>query len=590
MKHITRLFILSSLLLAGVSCDYLDKAPGVDVTEDDIFSSRTNVETLLASIYQKGIHSNLGYGNPDNGDADGTNPHSGPWTGRCDEAEQCAAWYEANNWNSASVTADNTDDRRWDFRWQAIRMIALMLERVDEVPDITPDYANQLKAECRVIRALNYFEMLKFYGGVPIIDHHIDVNEDLMIPRSSVEDVVNFILTDIDESLPLLPPAQRGASRGRIDQGAAYALKSKTLLYAASPLFNTDTPYMSLGGDSDRFLCYGNYDIARWEEAASAANDCLKWASANGCHLITDQGSGEDNYRYSWEQYDNAEIILAEKAHGSMGKWTWPWSSIAPPNIYAGNAGQSGITVTLNHVRKYEDKDGNAVEWNGGDDLQTKMASLDPRFAASIVGNGGRWNDEFPEVWIYGNPNSGADCGHDASTCYGGFWLHKLYPSVINNTTVWSYTPNSTLFQLNEIYLNYAEAMNEAYGPDADPEGYGLTARQAVNIIRSRVDMPDVVASGQDEFREKVRHERDIELAFDNHRFWDIRRWMIAEEEGVMQGNMWGIQVSRIEGNDSEFHYEPYVFEVRNWNRRGYLHPFSTAEINKGYLVQNPGY
>ena len=273
-----------------------------------------------------------------------------------------------------------------------------------------------------------------------------------------------------------------------------------------------------------------------------------------------------------------------------MGKWTWPWSSIAPPNIYAGNAGQSGITVTLNHVRKYEDKDGNAVEWNGGDDLQTKMASLDPRFAASIVGNGGRWNDEFPEVWIYGNPNSGADCGHDASTCYGGFWLHKLYPSVINNTTVWSYTPNSTLFQLNEIYLNYAEAMNEAYGPDADPEGYGLTARQAVNIIRSRVDMPDVVASGQDEFREKVRHERDIELAFDNHRFWDIRRWMIAEEEGVMQGNMWGIQVSRIEGNDSEYHYEPYVFETRNWNRRGYLHPFSTAEINKGYLVQNPGY
>ena len=589
MKHIIRSLILSSLLFAGVSCDYLDKAPGVDVTEDDIFSSKTNVETLLASIYQKGIHSNLGYGSPDNAGDDGTNPHSSPWSGRCDESEQCAAWYEPNSWNSASVTADNTDDRRWKFRWEAIRMIALMIERVDEVPDVTPDYANQLKAECRVIRALNYFEMLKYYGGVPIIDHHIDVNEDLMLPRNSVEEVVDFILKDIDESLPLLPPAQRGASRGRIDQGAAYALKSKTLLYAASPLFNTATPYMSLGGENDKFLCYGNEDPARWEAAASAANDCLKWAAANGCHLITDQGSGEDNYRYSWEQYDNAEIILAEKAHSSLGKWTWPWSSIAPPNIYAGNAGQSGITVTLNHVRKYEDRDGNAVEWNGGDDLQAKMASLDPRFAASIVGNGGRWNDEFPEVWIYGNPNSGAGCGHDASTCYGGFWLHKLYPSVISNN-VWTYTPNSTLFQLNEIYLNYAEAMNEAYGPDADPEGYGLTARQAVNIIRSRVDMPDVVASGQDEFREKVRHERDIELAFDNHRFWDIRRWMIAEEEGVMQGNMWGIQVSRIEGNDSEYHYEPYVFETRNWNRRGYLHPFSTAEINKGYLVQNPGY
>lgn len=580
MKHIIRLFILSSFLLAGVSCDYLDKAPGTDVTEDDIFTSRTNVETLLASIYQKGIHSNFGYGSPDNAGDDGTNPHSSPWSGRCDESEQCAAWYEPNNWNAAAVTADNTDDRRWDFRWQAIRMIALMLDRVDEVPDITPDYANQLKAECRVIRALNYFEMLKYYGGVPIIDHHIDVSEDLLIPRSSIEEVVNFIIKDIDESLTSLPPAQRGANRGRIDQGVAYAIKSKTLLYAASPIFNTDTPYMDLGSNNN-LICYGDYDPARWEAAAEAAHDCLAWAAANGCHLITDQGT-EENYRYSWEQYDNAEIILAEKAHTALGKWTWPWSAIAPPTVYAGNAGQSGITVTLNHVRKYEDRSGNTVDWNGGDDLQAKMASLDPRFKASIVGNMMPWNDEFPALELYQG-------GKHENTCYGGFWLHKHYPSAISNA-VWSYTPNSTLFQLNEIYLNYAEAMNEAYGPDSDPMGYGMTAVQAVNIIRARSGMPDVAASGKDEFREKIHHERDIELAFDNHRFWDIRRWLIAEEEGVMQGNMWGIKITKIEGNSSEYHYEPYVFETRSWNRRGYLHPFSTTEINKGYLVQNPGY
>lgn len=583
MKYIYRIFLAVSILGAWVSCDYLDKGPGVDVTEDDIFSSVTNVETFLASIYQKGIHSNLGYGSPNNEGDDGTNPHSCPWTGRCDESEQCAPWYEPNNWNSASVTPDNTDDRRFDFRWQAIRMIARMCQRVNEVPGISEAYASQLKAECRVIRALNYFEMLKYYGGVPIIDRFYDVSDDMSVPRSSVEDVVNFILKDIEESMEYLPAAQRGTERGRIDQGVAYALKSKTLLYAASPIFNTAVPYLDMG-ENNRLICYGDYDPARWELAAEAAAECLDWAAANGCHLITDQGTDE-NYRYSWEQYDNAEIILAEKAHGYMGNWTWPWSAISPPNVYPGNAGQSGITVTLNHVRKYEDRDGNPVSWEGGDDLQAKMASLDPRFEACIVGNLGWWNDEFPSLELY-------EGGRHANTCYGGFWLHKHYPSAISSQ-VWQYIPNSTLFQLNEIYLNYAEAMNEAYGPDADPEGYGMTAREAVNTIRARSGMPAIEvadAAGQDAFREKVRHERDIELAFDNHRFWDIRRWLIAEEEGVMQGAMYGIKITSIDGNPNEYHYEPYVFETRSWNRRGYLHPFGTTEINKGYLVQNPGY
>lgn len=567
--------------VSALSCDYLDKAPGVDVTEDDIFSSKTNVETFLASIYQRGIHSNFGYGSPDNAGDDTTNPHSSPWTGRCDESEQCAPWYEPNSWNAASVSPDDTDDRRWNMRWEALRKITVMLRRVDDVPDISAAYAAQMKAECKVIRAMNYLELLKYYGGVPLIKEYIDVSDNLKIPRSSIADVVDFIIQDCEEAIPDLPGRQLGSLRGRIDKGTAYAIMSKTLLYAASPLFNTDVPYLDFGSHND-LICYGDEDPARWEAAAKAAYDCLEWAKANGCVLITDQGT-ENNHRYSWEQYDNAEIILAEKAHGNIGKWTWPWSAIAPPKVYGGNAGQSGITVTLNHVRKYEKRDGTPQTWNGGNDLQAKMAELDPRFKSCIVGNMMPWNDEFKTIEIYQG-------GRDEDTCHGGFWLHKHYPSIISST-VWTYTPNSTLFQLNEIYLNYAEAMNEAYGPDSDPEGYGMTARQAVNIIRARSGMPDITTGADtDTFRPLVRHERDIELAFDNHRFWDIRRWMIAEEEGVMQGDMWGIKVYKIDGNSREYRYEPYVFETRSFTRKLYLHPFSTNEVNKGYLVQNPGY
>ncbi len=165
----------------------------------------------------------------------------------------------------------------------------------------------------------------------------------------------------------------------------------------------------------------------------------------------------------------------------------------------------------------------------------------------------------------------------------GGFWLHKLYPDAIDDAKNWQYIPNSTLFSLAEAYLNYAEALNEAQGPVQE-------AYDAVNTIRQRSGMPGLPSGlTKEQFRERVRNERAIELAFDNFRFWDIRRWLIAENEGVMQGEMYGIKITKI-SNSSEFKYEPYVFETRYWNPKMYLHPFNTNEINKGYLIQNPGY
>ena len=124
--------------------------------------------------------------------------------------------------------------------------------------------------------------------------------------------------------------------------------------------------------------------------------------------------------------------------------------------------------------------------------------------------------------------------------------------------------PNSTLFQLNEIYLNFAEAMNEAYGPD-DKHGYKYSAREAINIIRERSGQPAILSGSgiYSDFRELVRNERAIELAFDNHRFWDVRRWMIAEQEGVMSGAMYGIKIYWINSSPQEFRYTPYLYENR---------------------------
>jgi hypothetical protein len=578
--------------------DYLEKAPGTDVTEDTIFSSAKQLETFFYSIYQYGMHSNLPYY------FDGTAAHykyaaesvTLASSSISDETEQAARWYWPHQWNAGIITANSNQeevDYRWPYRWLTMRKISVLLDRVDEVPDITPQYAAQLKAEVKAIRAMNYFEMLKRYGGVPIIDHRLSLVEDPKIPRSTLEKVINFILKDCEEAYPDLPIHQLGSLRGRMHKGVALAVKAKTLLFAASPQFNTATPYLDLG-ENNPLICLGDSKKERWDDAAKACKAVLDWAQETGyCKLIDDKGVDE-NYKYTWDVYDNEEIIFAEKTQTFRWQYTWPWGGLAPAHsIYRASSGESGASPTLNFVKKYEKKDGTRQTWEGGNDLQAKMAALDRRFDASIIGHRGIWDKnggDFsdPLELQQEDPANNIKEGVHLYHCFGGFWMRKLYPTSLNGSK--QLAPNSTLYQLNEFYLAYAEAMNEMYGPD--DSRYGLTARQAVNKIRARSGQPEITTGSgiYADFKELIRNEWAIEMAFDDHRFWDIRRWMIAEQEGVMQGDMWGIQIYKIPGDDTEDRYEPYVFEQRTWHRKYYLHPFRQVEIDKGYLVQNPDY
>ncbi|UFH58001.1 RagB/SusD family nutrient uptake outer membrane protein [Spirosoma sp. KNUC1025] len=171
--------------------------------------------------------------------------------------------------------------------------------------------------------------------------------------------------------------------------------------------------------------------------------------------------------------------------------------------------------------------------------------------------------------------------GRHATDCDGGAWLKKLLPDALSASA--GAVPNGIVFRLAEAYLNYAEALNEAQGPV--PAAY-----EAVNTIRARSGMPKLPAGlTKEQFRDRVRNERDIELAFEDHRLYDIRRWKIAENDGVMQGSFYGLKITKITGS-TDFKYEPYVFETRTFLTRMYLHPFLNTEVFKGYLVQNPGY
>lgn len=592
MKKIFILF-LYFIFFIGSSCNknFLDKAPGVDVTEDDIFSSRSKLEPFVASLYAYAMPSMWMYEKQFTLSA--TKPINDffwvimyPSFTWCDEADESAYGYQAGTrWNMGNLAADNvimTGDTKYYMRWISIRQINIMLKRIDEVPDATAAFKSQMKAEMHFLRALNYMEMVKRYGGVPIVEEIFEAGVKINKPRNTFEECVNFILKECDAAIanPDLPATQPGNQVGRATKTAAHALKAKVLLYAASPLFNTATPY--LNSENNQLLCYGNFNSQRWQLAADAAKTALDFALANGYGLIDvpehrdpqdEPGSGmpgpEGNYRNAWELNNNKEIILAYQGP-ALEYWQHPLNNFLPI-VYWGAA--NSVSVPLNFFRKYEKKDGTPQNWDlgGGDDLLSKYAELDPRFKQTFNYTMSYFDNWFPVTELYNGGNHYADCK-------GGIWIRKYYPRDGHNA---NHVLNDPVFRVNELYLNYAEAVNEATGPT-------IEAYNAVNTIRRRSAMPNWPAGlSKEQFREKLKNERAVELAYDDQRFYDIRRWMIAEQDGVMSGNFYGLEINK---NGDKFSWRPYVFETRTFSKKMYMMPFPLEEVQKGNLIQNPGY
>ncbi len=600
------------IILLSHSCErfenFLDKPPGTDVNEDTIFSNQTQIETFIATLYREGLHSTLAIN-------DGTSPnptattivngffgHSGSdnisYVGYTDEGQGGASYGENRNFNSGNVNNTNIHytDKRHILRWYAIRRANTLLERMDEVTSVPQNYIDQVKGEALAIRAMNYFEMFKRYGGVPIIDKRLSAEDVLDFPtgRRSIEDVVNFIVDDCDRAAALLPNSYPANMRGRVTKGVALLIKAKTLLTAASPLFNTATPYLNLGADNN-LICYGNYDKTRWQKAADAAKAVLDWAAEGHARLITEYAP-DKNYKYVWETHDNPEILLANKfLRDPKARNAHPFTHILFPGAATAAAttvpydpdfptadkvpgtafgGALGTSILFNFVRRYEKKDGTPQIWNmnGGDDLTQKYAELDNRFAQTVAYNGYQWGDFTVNLY--------AGHGH-FTNCQGGHWQRKFVPDAIKFTSGTA-IPHNYLYRLADAYLIYAEALNEAQGPVQ-------AAHDAINAVRNRSGQPNLPTDlDEEDFRERVRNERTIELAFENNRLWDATRWMTAEAE--IGGNMYGLKITRVTTPSVHFTYEPYVNSVRVFRRGMYLHCFLQTEVEKGYLVQNPGW
>ena len=402
------------------------------------------------------------------------------------------------------------------------------------------------KAEAHVARAYYYAELAKMYGGVPIVESHID--DGTMIARSSYDEVIDYIVKEIDtykDSLAI-DWTEFKDREGRFTLGVALAIKSRALLYAASPLHNPEN------------------DLTKWEAAAAAANELISHPELS--YALADNYG---NYFIGANPLTSPESIylVRRSQSNSMEKNNYP---------IATQGGKSGATPTHNLVAAYE--------YIGTPDPANPYANRDPRLNASVVTNGSTWNGR-----VIDQAEGGMDDMANANASKTGYYLKKFLTDNLNLTQGQVAQHNWVAYRYGEILLNYAEAMNEAYGPDALPAGYTMTARQALQMIRDRASskLPKVFAADKDSFREAVKHERRIELAFEDHRYWDLLRWKDAMT--VLNNPVLGVAVER---NGEGWSYKVQEVATRTFYEKNYYLPFLRSEIenSNNTLEQNPNY
>ena len=499
----------------------------------------------------------------------------------CDESEYVWPSSNIHVFYDGTWSAINTVDDVWSYYYKAIRAANLFLEEGANQTFPDNQYVsgyntmmvryNNLQYEVRFLRALFYFELLKRYGGVPLVTKVLTPDAANQLARDSYQKVSDFIVHECDTcaaNLPNFYNATYNGETGRATRAAALALKARVLLYAASDLHNQP-------GISELNGFTAGDQKQRWKDAALAAKVLIDSGAVFKINKLT----------VPYDKIPN-NIALPELIFANRLPNSGTFESLNFPIGFVG--GHTGNCPTQNLVDAYEMKStGAQFDWNNPTMTSNPYSNRDPRLALTVVLNNTTWVDnQVAQIWQGGN--SGLPLVGATNT---GYYLKKyvdknisFQPGGVTSTRhVW------VLFRYGEVLLNYAEAMNEAFGPNYTDGTFTLSAVAALNLLRSRpglglVPIPTTIS--QSDFRTKVRNERMVELAFEDHRFWDIRRWMIGPQTIAIKRTI--ITKDPVSGN---FTYSTVTTHDRKWDDKMYFYPISQAEIYKDKnLTQNPGW
>lgn len=550
MKKYLILFAGCTLLMAACS-DFLELDESVYQTTKYQFSTFDRVKQSATNVYsyvQEGLL-----------DVEGTMIDAAT-----DDAVYAWSTGGIKRFYDGSWNGTNLIDDRWASLYSAIAAANYFL---DNCPDDFPEaqYQDNYKAnlaelknypfEVRALRAYFHFELLRRYNRIVIGDRSFTMQEVNTLVPVSYDDAAGWIVSECDAVIPSLPKTYLGTEKGevaRVTKGMAMALKARMLLYAASPLNNP-------GGDAARYL-----------EAAAAAKELI---DAGIYKLVSE------------ETTNNAD------AQGLIyGKWCPVSSDFEAANFPVGfEGGNSGVCPSQNLAEAFDMATGEPFDWND-ESMRSRMfvaSARDPRFARTLIYNGATFKGQSVQSYVGGRNGRPLDGATPTS-----YYLRKHIVEATSFVTgsEMSYQHIFPFFRYAEVLLNYAEALAAAtQNPDfTGMKGeveYTLSPREALNAVRARYNMPGITETDYAAFVKRLRNERRVELAFEGHRFWDIRRWKIGAETTKVYG------LTITPQNDGSFSYVRSVIQQRGWVDRMNYYPIADAELFKNHnLVQNDGW
>lgn len=485
--------------------------------------------------------------------------------------DACFAIESSNiqQFNNGSWNALSNPDNVWDRYFAGIAKCCTLLENSNHInldisrldPAKRVEYENNLKdirmwrAEAHFLRAYFNFELLKRYGPIPIIKSTLDINKDYSdTPRPTMKEVVEFIANDCDmaaDSLELTPWRNMNDAFGRATKGAALALKSRLLLYAASPL------YVDFG-DIDE--ANKPSDATLWKAAADAAKAVI---DLNQYELAP---AYDDLFK---NDFQNKEYIFVRRYPSN--------SDFEKSNFPISYGGKGGTNPSQNLIDDYEMLDGTAFDWSDPVKAAHPFENRDERLLATVLMNGVLFKGKRIATYP-----GGADAMPNPNATKTGYYLRKFLNENVNIQTGGGSDGHVVpLFRLAEIYLNYAEALNEYDPTNPDIAVY-------LNKIRERVSLPDVPSGlTQEQMRTLIHHERRVELAFEEHRFWDVRRWKVASS--TLGTPVKGVKITQDDAGN--FTYSPVQVEQRVFQPKMYWYPIPQSEVLKlHHWEQNKGW
>lgn len=609
LKNI-KVFALGLSICSLFSCsDYLnvsDEAAGGLSDFNDIFTNVDYTKRWYGEVFNNITNSSYMWF------PSGTPSMGNPWASMGDECYNNfvnnAGFY--SEWNST-----NTKFSRWGTLYQSIRQANIFLENAKPIIEpgvdaiqITEDEMKWYKANIRFMRAWYYLTLLETYGPVPIIDRSLNLEDQLNMPRNSVDELVNFIDSELLEAMKDMHDVDHANQDYRAvpTKGTALAARAKLWMYAASPLFNGGYQEALELKNIDGKSLFPQKDPTKWEKAVQACKDLIDYAEAGHYELYKVIKNGKidpDASVYEVFQVYNSEYIWASGTVSWGGMNNDLFDKEVTPRSEPSGTGQLAVYQEL--VDDFYMKDGLPIKQTSflpksplyseegfdalnGVQVSKMYINREPRFYNTVTFSGKKWQISNREVQFYKGGNA------DNSSYYPrtGYLLYKRMNKTIykNSPGVVSVFRPAVIYRLAEFYLLYAEALNEVDPNNSDILKYTNLVRERAGLEKLEVLNP-AIKGNQDMQREAIRRESRVELCTEGQRYFDIRRWMVADRkpgEGGLNGTFTGMN---LDGDKEHFNIRTRVID-RTFKRKQFLHPIPYSEIQNshGLLIQNPGW